>query len=265
MKLELRAITNSDWKRDSAVMMSSTRPSTKYSCSGSPLMFWNGSTAIDGLSGSGSARRRGRWLRRHRQTGLPAPDLNRSRNVLERLRAAVVERGIETVAHILMHAARYANASRRRDLLQAGSNVDAVAEDVVALDDDVAEVDADAEGDAPILGYPGCACSAIAVCTSTAQRTALTTLGNSSSRPSPVVLTMRPPCAGDGWVDDLLPNRLQRRQRAALVSPHQPRVARDVGRHDGGEAALLGHSGMPAIRRPSSELREGCLIRIASR
>ena len=35
--------------------------------------------------------------------------------------------------------------------------------------------------------------SAIAVCTSTAQRTALTTLGNSSSRPSPVVLTMRPP------------------------------------------------------------------------
>ena len=40
---------------DSAVMISSTMPSTKYSCSGSPLMFWNGSTAIDGLSGSGRA------------------------------------------------------------------------------------------------------------------------------------------------------------------------------------------------------------------
>jgi hypothetical protein len=37
------------------VMISSTMPSTKYSCSGSPLMFWNGRTAIDGLSGSGSA------------------------------------------------------------------------------------------------------------------------------------------------------------------------------------------------------------------
>ena len=35
--------------------------------------------------------------------------------------------------------------------------------------------------------------SAIAVCNSTAQHRALTTLGNSSSRPSPVVLTMRPP------------------------------------------------------------------------
>jgi hypothetical protein len=52
---ELRAITNSDLKRDSAVMMSSTRPSAKYSCSGSALLFWNGSTVIDGLSGSASA------------------------------------------------------------------------------------------------------------------------------------------------------------------------------------------------------------------
>src|SRR6267142_5918325 len=47
-------MTNSDLKRDSAVMMSSTIPSAKYSCSGSPLMFWNGNTAIEGLSGSAS-------------------------------------------------------------------------------------------------------------------------------------------------------------------------------------------------------------------
>src|SRR5262249_50822312 len=36
---------------------------------------------------------------------LPAPALNRSSNVLERLHAAVIEQGVETVAHILMHAA----------------------------------------------------------------------------------------------------------------------------------------------------------------
>ena len=40
--------------RDSPVMISSTMPSVKYSCSGSPLMFWNGRTAIDGLSGKAS-------------------------------------------------------------------------------------------------------------------------------------------------------------------------------------------------------------------
>ena len=54
---ELRAMTNSDRIRDRAVMMSSTMPSAKYSCSGSPLMFWNGSTAIEALSGSGSGGR----------------------------------------------------------------------------------------------------------------------------------------------------------------------------------------------------------------
>ena len=47
----MRAMTNSQWKRLSAVVISSTIPSAKYSCSGSPLMFWNGSTAIEGLSG----------------------------------------------------------------------------------------------------------------------------------------------------------------------------------------------------------------------
>jgi hypothetical protein len=52
MKLELRAITNSHLIRDKPVMISSTTPSAKYSCSGSPLMFWNANTAIEGLSGS---------------------------------------------------------------------------------------------------------------------------------------------------------------------------------------------------------------------
>src|SRR5438105_3493270 len=37
--------------RDGAVMMSSTMPSAKYSCSASPLKFWNGRIAIDGFSG----------------------------------------------------------------------------------------------------------------------------------------------------------------------------------------------------------------------
>src|SRR5215475_10501838 len=55
VKLELRAMTNNDLKRESAVMISSTMPSAKYSCSGSPLMFWNGSTAMEGLSGNGSS------------------------------------------------------------------------------------------------------------------------------------------------------------------------------------------------------------------
>ena len=55
MKLELRAMTNKKFKRESAVMMSSATPSAKYSCSRSPDMFWNGKTAIEGLSGGRGA------------------------------------------------------------------------------------------------------------------------------------------------------------------------------------------------------------------
>jgi hypothetical protein len=38
-------------------MMSSLMPSEKYSCSGSPLRFTNGSTAMAGRSGSNGAAR----------------------------------------------------------------------------------------------------------------------------------------------------------------------------------------------------------------
>src|SRR5512133_736082 len=50
-------MTKSHRMRESAVMISSTIPSAKYSCSGSPLMFWNGSTAIEGFSGNVRPRR----------------------------------------------------------------------------------------------------------------------------------------------------------------------------------------------------------------
>ena len=57
MNDELRAITKNQRNFDSAVMMSSLIPSEKYSCSRSPLMLSNASTAIAGRSGSVNAGR----------------------------------------------------------------------------------------------------------------------------------------------------------------------------------------------------------------
>src|SRR5208283_4784077 len=88
-------MTKSQRMRESAVMISSTMPSTKYSCSGSPLILAKGSTAIDGLSGSGSV--------------------------------AGIGQGLDP-----------------------RGDVDAVTIDVVALDDHVAEIDADAQLDAVV-------------------------------------------------------------------------------------------------------------------
>ena len=47
MNAVLRAITNAPLMRDKSVVRLSVTPSTKYSCSGSPPMFTNGSTTRD--------------------------------------------------------------------------------------------------------------------------------------------------------------------------------------------------------------------------
>jgi hypothetical protein len=51
MNDELRAMTKNQRSLDSAVIRSSLMPSEKYSCSGSPLILVNGSTAMAGRSG----------------------------------------------------------------------------------------------------------------------------------------------------------------------------------------------------------------------
>ena len=105
MKLELRAITNSHGNRAISVVISSTMPSAKYSCSGSPDMFWNGSTASDGLSGSGSGDRLAEAAGGAAYDGADADAVGAHRpgDVLDLLLAHVLERDVELVAHLVAH------------------------------------------------------------------------------------------------------------------------------------------------------------------
>ena len=82
-------------------------------------------------------------------------DAHRTGDVLDLDLAHVLERDIELVAHLVARRARDADAPRHRQPLDSRRHVDAVAIDVVALDDDVAEVDADAEHQALVLGRVG--------------------------------------------------------------------------------------------------------------
>ena len=151
---ELRAMTKSCESFDSAVMMSSEMPSAKYSCSASPLMLAKGSTAIDGLSGSGGTG----------FSGLPAagaaasperlPDLqridpDRLGDVLELRRAEIADREIEPRFHLTIGVLGQADRAGLGDALQSRGDIDAVAHQVaVALLDHVAEMDADPKFDA---------------------------------------------------------------------------------------------------------------------
>ena len=141
-------------------------------------MLAKGSTAIDGLSGSG--RRRQVALRGPARLVRDAVDAHRPGDVLERLLAEVLEGEIELACGVLVHPRRDADAARLGQAFEPRRDIDAVAKDVAVLDDDVAEIDADAELDAACPAGAAVLRSVIAVCTSTAQRTASTTLANST-------------------------------------------------------------------------------------
>ena len=102
--------------------------------------------------GSGNGRRcaghGSRLAWRLRTVERDAVDADRPGDVLELLLAVVDEADVEPAFGILLHARRHADAARLGQALEAGGHVHAVAEDVVVLDDDVADMDADAELDA---------------------------------------------------------------------------------------------------------------------
>jgi hypothetical protein len=84
------------------------------------------------------------------------------------------------------------DGARFGERLALRRNIDAVAENIATLDDDVVEIDPDAKRNAPV-GQQCLVQLRTAPRKAAAQRTATTTLSNSMSTPSPVHLTIFPP------------------------------------------------------------------------
>ena len=112
-------------------------------------------------------------------------------DVLQRLLAHVFEGEVEARRRILLDAGRYANPTRLGQAFEAGGDIDAITEDVAVLDD-MSPTLIPMRNSMRLSAATPVLRSAIACCTSTAQRSASMTLANSARRPSPVVLTIRP-------------------------------------------------------------------------
>ena len=170
MNAVLRETTASADTLLKSVMMSSVMPSLKYSCSGSPLMLAKGSTQIDGAAAARSRLARSRRVRRRSRAS--AKHVDGARDVLDRVLAQIARIRAHLALDLIAHHARERDAARRRQRLQPRGHVDAVAVDIVALDDDFAEIDADAIADA--LGSGGHCAASLASWISCAQLTAAT-------------------------------------------------------------------------------------------
>src|SRR5262249_34316302 len=74
-------------------------------------------------------------------------------DVLDCLLAPIFERVGQPIADQVAHGPRNADTAGLGERLQARCDIDAVAQDVVVLDDNVPQVDANAKPDTPLIGY----------------------------------------------------------------------------------------------------------------
>ena len=99
---------------------------------------------------------------------------------------------LDPPAHLLVGRTGNANPARLGDPFKPRGDIDAVAEDIVAVNQDLAEVDAHAIDDAPVLGDALVALRHLLL----HEDRALDRRDdgrNSTMNPSPIVLTIRPP------------------------------------------------------------------------
>ena len=129
-----------------------------------------------------------------------------------------------------------ADAARLGQRLQPRGDIDAVAVDVVAIGDHVAEVDADAEGDALVLGDVGIAVGHRPLYLDRAAHR-IHHAGKFHQHPVTGGLNDASVMFLDLGIDKLSTMRLETFERSFLVYSHQARVTRHISCEDRGKMA----------------------------
>ena len=129
-----------------------------------------------------------------------------------------------------------------------GRDVDAVAIEVVALDDHVAEIDADAQLNAAFRSDAGVALGHRLLHRDRAAHR-IDDAGKFHQHAVAGGLDDAAAVLGDIRIEKLAAQRFEAFERALFVRAHQPRIPRDIGGEDRGETAGLTHVASPAARR----------------
>ena len=153
--------------------------------------------------------------------------MHRARDVLDLLLTEIVETVGQLVLDLDADRRRDADTARLGERLEPCGDVDPVAVNVVVLDDDVAEVDADPERDAPVLRHTRVALGQALLHLDRA----LHRLDHARELDQRAIAHQLDDAAvvlGDLRFDEFLAMRLERCERARLVGRHEPRVADHV-------------------------------------
>jgi hypothetical protein len=176
---------------------------------------------------------------------------DRLRDVLELRRAEVGDRQVEPTLDLPVGLLRQADRARRGDAFQSRGDVDAVAHQVaVALLDDVADVNADPEHDAAILGHAGVALDHRVLNFDRAAHR-VDDAAELDDRTVAGALNDAPAMHGDSRVDKIAAQRPEPRQDAILVSASEPAIADHVRAKDRRQFPGLDHSASPPSAQTS--------------
>ena len=187
------------------------------------------------------------------------------REILDLLLAQILIGERQLLVHVLIGGLRDAHPAGLGQALQARREVDPVAVEVIALDDDVAEIDADPQLHPPRLGQRG-----------VARLRALLDLDRALHRVHHAgeldqhavahQLHQTTLIFGEQRLDHLAAPLSEHRKRSGLVLAHEPAVADDVGGENRGEAAFVpGLAHCQCHRRSNIEDRYGRVLRQAWR
>ena len=164
-------------------------------------------------------------------------DVHRALDVLHPVFARIIERTRNLAGDLVVHDARDRYPAHGRQRLQPRGDVDAFAIDVIAFDDDFAQIDADPVANASCLGAflfgVGHRCLDLQ-CTVDGRDDA----SELDERTVAHELDQAPAMGNDTRIEDFASVDLQPFERAGLVGLHEPAVAGDVGRKYRGKSAL---------------------------
>ena len=127
--------------------------------------------------------------------------------------------------------ARDAEAAGLAQRLKPRRDVHAVAKDIVAVDDDVADIDANAEDDTLVLRHRPVARDHAALDADSAAD-GIDDAGELHQHAVTCGLDDAAVVPGDVGIDQFAAVRLERTQRCDLIGAHQPAVADDIGGED---------------------------------
>ena len=180
------------------------------------------------------------------------PRLHGLGNILEGLRPHIITGNLDLAPDLPPGVIGHADAARFGDAFKAGGNVDTIPEDIVVVDDDVPDMDADPEFDPFVLRQGGVLLGHAALdFNGTAYRIHRTGKLDEHS----VARSLDDPAAmgGDCGIDEGLSDRLEPGQRAFLVGTHEAAVPGDIRRQHRCQSPFHAFGGqMMPLGRPIS-------------